>query len=170
LHATRLAARLARSNAVASVDRLGSEPAHSQRDLDLAFGLLAHSHRFVQSAMVLEAGLQPGPHRPAPASLQRFGDDVDFTLRALALTLRDPARRRHRLPDLRADQEALASAAGPGPDSKGSPREANDLSDGLTTETDRITESLLIMADLLRPMGHDAAPSSERESQGTPPL
>src|SRR5205085_9499629 len=101
LAAARRAARLARSNAEASIDRLRSEPARSPEVLDRAVGLLASSHRFVRSAMALEAGLyhDPDPPAMAPVALQDFVAAVDTRLRALIRALRDPSYRLTHLPD-----------------------------------------------------------------------
>lgn len=149
---TRIAARLARTNAEASVARLCDEPARFADDLDRAAGLLANSHRFVHSAMALEAGLYHGPvsNASAPAALRVFAADVDTTLCALARTLRDPSYGFDDLPDLRADQRALRmprpdEAAGDGPARQGVYPGAV-----LALETDRVVDSINTMTALLR--------------------
>jgi hypothetical protein len=81
LDSIRLEARLARSNDEASVDRLRAEPARSSQDLDLAQGLLAHAHRFVCSAMTLEAALYTATEPAVPTGLEQCVRDVDVTVK-----------------------------------------------------------------------------------------
>jgi uncharacterized membrane protein YccC len=143
----RLAARLARSNAEASVDRLESEPAGSRGESARARGLLASSHRFVLSAMAMEAGLQTSVPRSPPDGLDGFVRDVDTTLDAVSSSLRDTPRSPH-VPadgsgvrcDLRADQSVLVEA------SKGS----GEGNAALLAETERITNTLNTLVQLTR--------------------
>jgi len=149
---TRIAARLARTNAEASVARLGDEPARFADDLDRAAGLLANSHRFVHSVMALEAGLYHGPVSSASTApaLRVFAADVDITLYALARTLRDPSYGLDDLPDLRTDQRALRM---PRPDdAAGDDAARQGVYPGavLALETDRVVDSINTMTALLR--------------------
>ena len=94
----RLAARLARSNLEASVDRLRAEPGTQKEEANLLAAILASSHRFVAAAMAMEveAGVTP-----APTEFRKFSEDVEQVLTSLCDTLRgaDPAARI--VPDLR---------------------------------------------------------------------
>jgi uncharacterized membrane protein YccC len=139
---SRLEARLARSNAEASVGRMRSEPAVSQRDLDLAQGVLANSHRFVQSVMALEASLYAVPRSDSPAALQTLVRDVDVMLEAIAGAIRGSDYRgtESMLIDLRADQSAIAKAV----------RNGEGGSELLVGATERMTNSLNTMADVVR--------------------
>jgi uncharacterized membrane protein YccC len=108
LSRSRLRARLARSNADASVDRLFAEPRGSRRERSTATRLLATSRRFTRAAMALEAGLHAKvDHAAWPRELVIFARDVDVTLVALTSALRGQRAALESLPDLRADQEAL---------------------------------------------------------------
>jgi uncharacterized membrane protein YccC len=117
----RRAARLARTNAEASIARVRAEPTRNGRtsaqELDTADGILANSHRFVRSALALEAVLyqQQSSDTPwtPPAALRVFVEDVDVTLRALVQALRGPDYQLEHLPDVRAEQRELAHAAKP---------------------------------------------------------
>lgn len=151
VHAARLAARLARSNAEASLDRLRNEAASSPRDNELATGLLANSHRFAHAVMAIEAGLYQHPAPSRPAALQPFVADVDTILTAIAQALRDPTQPTAPLPDLRAAQRGLVAAIGPEPSYQAA---------ALTAETERITNSLNTILHLLRHPGAGAALAS----------
>jgi uncharacterized membrane protein YccC len=55
LQRARSAARLARSNAEASVDRAEGEPVGSRSQVELGRAVLAHTHRYVHAVLTLEA-------------------------------------------------------------------------------------------------------------------
>ncbi len=114
LVAARLQARLARSNADASVDRLFAEPRGTRSERSRATRLLATSRRFTRAALAMEAGLRAKGDTPRwPRELATFGRDVDVTLVALASALRGQRAALESLPDLRADQEAIRAALSP---------------------------------------------------------
>ncbi|MDA8268046.1 MAG: FUSC family protein [Actinomycetota bacterium] len=112
LQRLRLTARLARSNAEASVDRWLSEPvghhAGSPHALDAktAQGILAGVRRYIWGALVLHGQLpSTGPTRP---DLDRLGDETEEAMTAVVVALRTgsaPAG----YPPLRATQVALAA-------------------------------------------------------------
>jgi uncharacterized membrane protein YccC len=52
----RLAARMARSNLEASIERLAAEPSTETNHIELVRSMIASSHRFVHAIMALEAG------------------------------------------------------------------------------------------------------------------
>jgi uncharacterized membrane protein YccC len=111
LAAARSQARLARSNADASSDRLFAEPRGTRSERSRATRLLATSRRFTRAALTMEAGLHArGDGPPWPRELETFGRDVDVTLAALAGALRGQRAALESLPDLREDQEAIRVA------------------------------------------------------------
>jgi uncharacterized membrane protein YccC len=160
---TRQTARLARTNALSSLGRLGAEPAASRQLLGQAEALLASSHRFVRAVMALEAALYHPGGVLAPPSLHALAADVDATLSILGQRLRDPSTTDlpASLPDLRADERALAHALA----AEHGPGEARGV---LAAQADRIANSLSSMVHVL------AAPDAPREqpdnTQRTPVL
>jgi uncharacterized membrane protein YccC len=110
--AVRRRARLARSNADASVDRLYAEPRGTRGERSGAMRLLAASRRFTRATMVLEAGVHVANASPLPREeLGCFARDVDVTLIALASALRGQRAALESLPQLLESYEALRTAA-----------------------------------------------------------
>lgn len=112
LQRLRLAARLARSNAEASVDRWLSEPAGrgaaspNPLKAEKAQGILAAVRRYVWGALALHGQLpSTDPTRP---DLHRLGVEVEDALAAVAAALRTGAVPTS-YPPLRATQVALAA-------------------------------------------------------------
>jgi len=70
---TRIAARAARSNAQASLERLRHEP-RGKEYLPRAEALVAQANRFMRAAMALEAARGDAPDRPQPAEVSAFSD------------------------------------------------------------------------------------------------
>lgn len=139
LDRTRLAARLARSNVEASIDRLSVEPRTSAQIVNTLSGVLASSHRLVHAIMALEAGLagsQPVPARPA---FRTFANDVELTLYYLAAALRGSPLVHTDLPNLREDHHALVHSGQ-------APSKRHAL---VNVETDRITNSLNTLSEEL---------------------
>lgn len=163
LDAARQAARLARTNAEASVDRLHSEPVRSAADLDRADGLLASSHRLAHSIMSLEATLYDSPEGPVPAAFGPFVDDVDFTLQAATRILCDPSDPPGRLPNLRAAQRSLAEACADLPALAGDGAAQRPAI--LVDEADRIVDSVNTMLRLLRSPQAGSGETDERDHQ-----
>jgi uncharacterized membrane protein YccC len=127
LESRRMAARIARSNMEASVERYRAEPGASAAELDRVMAMLASSHRFVHAAMSLEADLAANPSRVMPEGFGRFSSDVDRTFEYLVAHLR--GLRSGTFPDLRASHTQLLPEGGP-------------VFALLNIETDRITNSL----------------------------
>ncbi len=76
-------ARLARTNAAASVERALSEPVHYHTDPDTARGLLAATDLLAKSILALDAYLlNSPPHQPLPA-VTPFAKEVDVTVTLL---------------------------------------------------------------------------------------
>ncbi len=104
----RLAARLARSNVEASIDRMSAEPGTSTAVMHVLSGILASSHRLAHAIMALEAGLSKRAGNPARGEFRTFAKDVELTMYYLAAALRGSRVARSSLPDLREDHYALA--------------------------------------------------------------
>jgi uncharacterized membrane protein YccC len=108
----RLAMRLARTNAVASVDRMGAEPGTRAEEIALLMGMLASSHRFVYAVMSVEAGVLPGPRPAVRPEFRAFAADVLATLDGLAGQLRRAGPHVPKWPDLREDHRRLIQSPG----------------------------------------------------------
>ena len=108
----RAAARLARTNTAASVQRALLEPTgrYTAFGTDQATGILSSTRRFADGALALEAYLEDDPP-PAPPEARTLAVQLDATFDELAC-----AAREHRapgpLPPLRQTQQALAAVAG----------------------------------------------------------
>lgn len=154
LTAARLRARLARSNADASVDRLSAEPRGTRRHRGSATRLLAASRRFTRAVMALEAGVHAagvdGPPHSWPAELTTFARDVKVTLAALSSALRGQRAALESLPELRADQEALRLALGAGDARADDPHgEGESGAALLLDQTETIANAVNTMVSLL---------------------
>ncbi|MGI8741596.1 MAG: FUSC family protein [Bryobacteraceae bacterium] len=128
----RLAARLARSDAETSVDRVGLEPGATEERMKFLSAMLASSHRFVHAVMALEAGLLSSPSVPAREGFRRFTWDVELTLHSLAAALRGSPLSPGDLPNLRQDHRALIRSGD----------EKTERYALVNVETDRLTNSL----------------------------
>ena len=132
LDRARFAARRARSNFEASVDRLSAEPGVSTETLHNLSAMLASSHRLVHAFMALESGLSTSrPVAPRDA-FRPFADHVELTLYYLAAALRGSRLTRADLPDLREEHHALVQSGDP----------LTERYALVNVETDRITNSL----------------------------
>jgi uncharacterized membrane protein YccC len=139
LDRARQAARVARTNAEASADRLGAEPATNPALVPLAKAMLASSHNFIYAAMTLETGPveELRNHPECFAVLSRFLDHVDLMLYFLANTLRGSNAEGHNIYDLRDHYRTLAKCV-----------ERSGLPDSLVqVEADRITNALNTLRD-----------------------
>ena len=140
----RSAARRARSNLEASIDRMSAEPDTTPETMTALSGILASSHRLIHAIMALEAGLYTSPPVPAREAFARFAHSVELTLHSLAAALRGSPLKPADLPDLREDHHALIHAAAPA-------AERHAL---VNVEIDRITNSLNTLSEeLLRGLG-----------------
>jgi uncharacterized membrane protein YccC len=104
---TRTAARAARSNALASLDRLRQEP-NGRHSLPRAETLVTQANRLIRAAMALEAA-RDDTKVPPNAYLDEFARACDAALREAADALREsrePRGDQH----LRARQQALAAS------------------------------------------------------------
>jgi len=113
LDRTRLAARLARSNAEASLARLRAEPGVSEDQLNMLTKTLVSSHRLVHALMSLEAGLATSAPVPPRDAFRKLANDADATLYYLGAALRGSSIERGHLPDLREDHHVLLQSGDP---------------------------------------------------------
>ncbi|CBA16249.1 FUSC family protein [Xanthomonas albilineans] len=155
LSETRAAARTARTNVQASIERLRGEPLRKRnlRELTLAESVLANSNRLIRASLMLEAVLREAPVPPALPELQHFHEQAHIALTQLANSLRDgtpPAQA-----TLRADErrlaEALAAHAQEG-------AEGSVLS-ALADASDRIADSIGTLTHVLRSTLLPSAPN-----------
>lgn len=104
----RTAARTARTNAQASIDRMRAEPATPIQLLNLANALFANGNRLARTAMTLEAIIEDHAPLPEPVEIGAFVDSVASDLHTIGSALRS-----HQpvppLLDLRGLQRSLAS-------------------------------------------------------------
>ena len=107
-HETRSAARTARTNAQASLDRMRSEPATPAELLVLARTLFANGNRLARTAMTLEAMVDDLATLPASAEIRHFVEQCANTVQAIATALREQ-RGMDTLPDLRTRQRTLVA-------------------------------------------------------------
>jgi len=139
LDRARLAARLARSNLEASIDRLSAEPGTSPATRKLLAAVLASSHRLIHAMMALEAGLYTSHAVPSREAFRTFANHVELTLYYLASALRGAPLTREALPDLREDHHTLVYSG----------NEPADRYALVNVETDRITNSLNTLSEEL---------------------
>lgn len=142
--AARTAARSARTNAQASIDRMRGEPRRDRRLVVLAEGVFANANRFVRACMALEALLLDARTLPDRDRLLAYAARLDAALSALAASLRDEAPP----PDLRGlreEERAIAEhlEATAGDDQAGA---AAAVAEAL----DRMTDSVDTLAHVLR--------------------
>lgn len=139
LDRVRHAARLARSNLEASIERLMAEPKTPPGMASTLSGILANTHRLVHAIMALEAGISGSPPAPAREQFQMFSNQVELTLYYLAAMLRGSRLTRRDLPDLREAHQTLTESGNP----------ATERYAVVNVETDRITNSLNTLSEEL---------------------
>ncbi len=128
----RLASRLARTNALASIDRMQAEPGTRAEEIPLLTGMLASSHRFIHAVLSVEAGFVPGAGTVVRDEFRVFAKDVDIVLGRLAEELRHPRASSQKWPDLREDHRCLVR----------NPLSAGEQYTLVNIEADRMTNSL----------------------------
>ena len=133
----RLAARLARTNAVASVDRMQAEPGTRAEEIALLIGMLASSHRFVHAVMSVEAGILPAARPAVRPEFRAFAADAIATLDGLAAELRRTRPSAQKWPDLREDHRRLIQ----------NPLAAGEQYALVNVEADRMTNSLNTLSE-----------------------
>jgi len=145
LHRSLVAARLARSNAQASVDRLLTEPDSDEMPRETALGVIASVQLYARSAMTLHARL-PLPDDPAVPQVAELSRQVGAAMHRLARTLRDRAPAPRQLP-LRDVQTAMRAVLGA----------ASGL---LVSETDAMVDAVDTIHHLLTDTGADTGSAS----------
>ena len=144
---TRAAARRARTNAQASLERLRAEPRRrtSAAELKQAESLLANASRLIRATVMLEAPLRDGAILPEREQLEAFAAEADRILGLVVTGLRDD--KPVDAPLLRPYERRLCAALTPG-------TEADDaLAITVADACDRIADSVDTLSHLLRPAG-----------------
>jgi uncharacterized membrane protein YccC len=141
LDETRSAARAARTNVQASIDRMRAEPRRgdNRNEAQLAESLLANATRLMRAPLTLEAQLREGAHLPTQPELSAFAKAIDDTLAAQVRYLRQTGRFSE-IPAVRPVERKLAEAV---------PHE-HELAFALLDACDRIADSLDTLTHLLR--------------------
>ncbi|WP_045727673.1 FUSC family protein [Xanthomonas sp. GPE 39] len=152
---TRAAARTARTNVQASIERLRGEPRRKRnlRELTLAESVLANGNRLIRASLMLEAVLREAPAQPALPELQHFHQQAHSALTQLADSLHEgtpPAPATLRT-DERRLAEALAAHAQEGVESS--------VLSALADTSDRIADSIGTLTHVLRSALLPGAPS-----------
>jgi uncharacterized membrane protein YccC len=140
LDRARVAARLARSNAEASLERFAAEPGTRVELVQLLASMLASSHRLVHAVMALEAGLTTSRPIPARPAFVRFAYHVELVLHSLSAALRGSPLPAGSLPDLRQDHNELVGSGDP----------LVERYALVNVEADRITNSLNTLTEQVR--------------------
>ena len=136
----RLAARLARSNAEASVDRITAEPGVTRQQIATLGAIMASSHSFVHAVMALESGLYHTRQVPMRPATREFATEVGDALGTVSEWLRGREDPDAHIPDLRAAHTGILRSAV-------APAERYTLID---RETDRVTTSVNTLAEQAR--------------------
>jgi len=156
----RTAARSARTNAQASIERMRGEPRPDRRLLGLAEGIFANANRFVRACMSLEASLQDAPVLPEREHVLAFAARIDASLAALVASLRDDAP----TPEpghLREAERSLASRIEAAVDEREAPVAA-----ALVESFDRMTDSIDTLAHVLRQYGGEGGTNTSPAPSG----
>ncbi|MEP6940029.1 MAG: FUSC family protein [Rudaea sp.] len=140
-HDARVAARSARTNAQASLDRLRGEPKHDDALVALAEAVFANANRFIRAVMSLEAVLQDSAERPARVEVRAFALKVEASLGEIGASLRE-GRVAH-VESLRRSERHLARMLA---ESNGSDQAAVAIA--ISDACDRITDSINTLAHL----------------------
>jgi uncharacterized membrane protein YccC len=154
----RVAARLARSNAIDSLTRLEAEPWKDQALVELSERVFANANRLVRAIMELDAVLRDPALVPIDPSLRQFVRKVDDAIAQLAHGLRDqyPVT----IPsDLRATRQALARDLDIGIAAATDPNVRASLA-ALKYASDRITDPVNTLAHVLREPASGTTPDS----------
>ena len=103
----RTAARTARTNALASLERMRGEPGTPPALLELGHALFANGNRLARTAMTMEALIHDHANLPEQHEISGFVDQSAAAVQSLASALRE-ARTPPTLPPLRPLQRSLA--------------------------------------------------------------
>jgi uncharacterized membrane protein YccC len=138
----RTVSRSARTNALASLERLRGEPRRDRALIALAEEVFANANRFVRASMALEAVLQDSAERPAQAQVREFNSRVQASLQAIA----DGLRHEHpvQVEGLRVAERSLAKTLAAVTDG-----EAHSVAIAIGDACDRVTDAIGTLAHLL---------------------
>jgi uncharacterized membrane protein YccC len=148
---TRAAARRARTNAQASLERLRAEPRRisSAANLKQAESLLANASRLIRATVMLEVLLRDGAQLPGGEELRTFAGQADRTLAGAVDALRED--RSAELPLLRPAERRVNTALAPLVD------QGDPIATAVADACDRIADSVDTLTYLLRPASRDAS-------------
>jgi hypothetical protein len=134
---TRTAARTARTNAQASLDRMRAEPGTPIHLLELAQALFANGNRLARTSMTLEALLDDHTNLPESTEVSAFIEQAQLALHQVADALRHQ-RALQPLPELRVLQRSLASLL--------SMSEERAIAEQLNRLSDRLVDNINTLA------------------------
>ena len=141
LERARRAARNARANLEASIDRLGSEPGTTRELIARLSAALASSHRFIHAIMALDAIFSQQPALANSPPLKNFMSELEKTLALLACTLRGVRVASKDFPNLREEYRLMVQSR------TNDPSSARSRFDSINIEADRITNSVNTLAE-----------------------
>jgi uncharacterized membrane protein YccC len=136
----RTAARTARTNAQASLERMRAEPGTPVHLLELANALFANGNRLARTAMTLEALIDNHGALPEQAEVGGFVDHAATALHTIAAALRD-GHAVPTLPDLRTLQRSLATLV--------AVNDNRDIADPLGRVSDRLVDNVNTLAHVV---------------------
>lgn len=147
---SRAAARRARTNAQASLERLRAEPRRraSSGELKKAESILANASRLIRATVMLEALVRDGAQLPGGEQMSAFARQADAILGGIADAL--GADRAVELPLLRPTERRLHGVLLPLVDRD------DPIATAMDDACDRIADSVDTLAYLLRPAGRGA--------------
>ncbi|MCW2496839.1 FUSC family protein [Jatrophihabitans sp.] len=145
LQRMRTAARLARSNAQASVDRARTEPVAVPAEIELGRSVLANSHRFVHALLTVDSVRLRVRDAGGLAELDELLRLAGMALESAEEALRSGQAPRN-IPDLRAAQSRLVEVLKTAPERAGGAEAAGALVDA----SDRMANSLDTLLNELR--------------------
>jgi uncharacterized membrane protein YccC len=152
-HETRSAARTARTNAQASIERMRTEPATPPELLALARALFANGNRLARTAMTLEAMVDDLATLPAQAEIRHFVEQCASTVQAIATALREQ-RGMDTLSDLRTRQRTLVALL-QGADDRAA-------AESLTRLSDRLVDNVNTLAHVVNRAQQESSTEPQR--------
>lgn len=110
---TRQAARTARSNLEASVERLAAEPGVRPEEVARVNAMIAASHRFAHAMIAVEAGIPQVKNQAPRPEFRAFAGEVEKTLELLAAKLSGERVSEREFPELRSAYLRLIQTGDP---------------------------------------------------------
>jgi uncharacterized membrane protein YccC len=157
---SRAAARRARTNAQASLERLRAEPRRRAvpGELKKAESILANASRLIRATVMLEAQVRDGRQLPGGDQMLAFSRQADVILRGIGEALRED--RAAELPPLRPTERRLHATLAPLVERDDAAATAMD------DACDRIADSVDTLAHLLHPGAGGAATAASAAIAG----